>query len=721
MKSLFSLLIAVVLFMQPALTRADEGMWIPMLLEQLNEQQMRDMGMRLSAKDIYDINNSSMKDAIFLFGGGCTASAISAEGLILTNHHCGYGAIQRLSTIENDMLTDGFWAMSREEELPSPGLTVTRLVRMENVTSQVLAGVDDGMTEKARSEIIKKNSEEIVNQAKEGTHFTAFVRPFYYGNEYYLFVNEVFKDVRLVGAPPSSIGNFGGDTDNWMWPRHTGDFSLFRIYVDENNQPAEYAESNVPYKPAYVLPVSLKGVQEDDFTFVFGFPGRTEQYLPSYAIEMITQVQNPARIDLRRQKLDIYESFMNQDALVKLQYSNKHKGLSNAWKKWIGESNGIRKLKGIEYKQEYEAFLQRWAELSPETMKKYGGLLQQFETNYAQLSGLQLEVSYMLEAGIGIEIVRAARTLSSLETLAQDKETTDQEISAEVEKAKKSLETFYKDYHQPVDRAVFVAMLESYRRAIPKDKLPSVFDLIDKKHKGDINSYADYIFGKSMFAEKDKAMAFLDRFKQNHYKKILKDPGYLLADDLIRHYRENVLPDVSRINSENDSLMRLYMKAQLEFEPERLFYPDANSTLRVSYGNVKPYYPRDAVFYQQQTTIEGIMEKEDPNVEDYQVDDKLKQLYTTKDFGKYGMNGTMPVCFIATNHTTGGNSGSPAFNADGQLIGLNFDRVWEGTMSDLMFDPDQCRNIMLDMRYCLFIIDKYAGAGHLIEEMVVVE
>ncbi|MBE0637096.1 MAG: S46 family peptidase [Bacteroidales bacterium] len=721
MKNYFLRSMVTLFLLLPALSQADEGMWIPMLLEQLNEKQMQDMGMRLSAKDIYDINNGSMKDAIFLFGGGCTASAISADGLLLTNHHCGYGAIQRLSTIENDMLTNGFWAMNRQEELPSPGLTVTRLVRMENVTDQVLKGVSDGMTEKERSEIIKKNGEELVNQAKEGTHYTAFIRPFYYGNEYYLFVNEVFKDVRLVGAPPSGIGNFGGDTDNWMWPRHTGDFSLFRIYVNEKNEPAEYSPDNVPYKPHYVLPVSLKGIQEDDFTFVFGFPGRTEQYLPSYAIEMITQVQNPARIDLRRQKLDIYESFMSRDALVKLQYSNKHKGLSNAWKKWIGENNGIRKLNGIEKKEQHESAIQRWIESSQEKEKNYGSLLSHFKENYAQLTGLQLEMVYMQEAGLGIEIVRAARALSALENIARNKEATDEEVDAEVEKATTSLRTFYKDYHQPVDREVFIAMLASYREAVAKEKLPPVFDLIDQKFDGNIRQYADFVFEKSMFADQAKAMDFLEGFRKNQYKKLLKDPGYQLAGGLVKHYQEKIFPEVSRITNQNDSLMRLYMKAQLEFEPERRFYPDANSTLRVSYGNVKPYYPRDAVFYQKQTTIEGIIEKEDPNVEDYLVDDKLKQLYTTKDYGKYGLNGTLPVCFIATNHTTGGNSGSPAFNADGQLIGLNFDRVWEGTMSDLMFDPDQCRNIMLDMRYCLFIIDKYAGAGHLIEEMVVVE
>jgi len=721
MKQHFKLLAAILLILRPFLSTADEGMWIPMLLEKFNEKEMREMGMKITAKDIYDINNGSMKDAIFLFGGGCTASAISSEGLILTNHHCGYGAIQRLSTIENDMLTNGFWAMNRQDELYSPNLTVTRLVRMEDVTDRVLAGVEQNFSEIQRSEIIKKNVDEIVKQTTEGTHYEASIRPFFYGNQYYLFVNEVFKDVRLVGAPPSSIGNFGGDTDNWMWPRHTGDFSLFRIYVNQENKPADYSTENVPYKPMHVLPVSIKGVQEDDFTFVFGFPGRTEQYLPSCAIEMITTVQNPARIDLRRQKLDIYESFMRQDDLIKLQYANKQKGLANAWKKWIGENNGIRKLNGIQKKKDYEADLVKWINLSEERKKAYGSLLPQFNENYAKLSDLQIEVSFMIEAGMGIEIVRAARMMMDLETLAQKKDVSEEDFSKEKAKAKRSLETFYKDYSQPVDRRVFVAMLESYRKNVQPDKLPPVFDLMNKKFKGDVNLYADFVFSKSFFREKSTAVSFVDNFKPSQVKALEKDPGFELAKGMVDFYTSRIMPTLVKITNDNDSLMRLYMQAQMEFEPERRFYPDANSTLRVAYGNVKPYYPRDAVFYQFQTTMEGIIEKEDPKIEDYAVDAKLKSLYLSKDYGRYGLNNTMPVCFIATNHTTGGNSGSPVFNGDGQLIGLNFDRVWEGTMSDLMFDPDQCRNIMLDMRYTLFIIDKYAGAGHLIEEMVVVE
>lgn len=721
MKSIFNRLILLLLILFPFISFADEGMWIPMLLEKMNEKDMSRLGMRITASDIYDINNSSMKDAIFLFGGGCTASAISAEGLLLTNHHCGYGAIQRLSTIENDMLTNGFWAVGRQDELYCPGLTVTRLVKMEDVTAAALSGVTDDLTEEARAEIIEKNIKEIKDEATKDTHYEAVVKPFFYGNQYYLFVNEIFKDIRLVGAPPSSIGNFGGDSDNWMWPRHTGDFSLFRIYSNQNNQPAEYSEDNVPYKPLYVLPISIKGVEENDFTFVFGFPGRTEEYLPSYAIEMITQIQNPTRINLRRQKLDIYESFMTQDELVKLQYSNKQKGLANAWKKWIGENNGIQKLNGIDKKKEYELRFQQWIDQSAERKEKYGNILSKLKDTYEILGGLQLEFSYLLEAGLDIEIVKVARMTFGLKNLSEKEETTQDEIQKEIEKSKKQLLAFYKDYHQPIDRQIFISMLQNYRKAIETKKSPAVFDIIDKKFKGDISLYADYVFKKSMFANRTTAISFVENFKLSRLKRLIKDPGFQLANGLMDHYRNQLMPALSKTNSDKDSLMRLYMRAQMEFEPERRFYPDANSTLRVAYGSVKSFYPRDAVFYEKQTTIEGIMEKEDPKNEDYIVDGRLKTLYQTKDFGRYAHNGTLPICFIASNHTTGGNSGSPVFNGNGQLVGLNFDRVWEGTMSDLMFNPEQCRNIMLDMRYCLFLIDKYAGARHLLDEMIVIE
>ncbi len=718
MKFCFSLLIAVsLLLVKPFKSQADEGMWIPMLLEQLNEREMQEMGMRITASDIYDINNNSLKDAIFLFGGGCTSSVISDQGLLLTNHHCGYRTIQQHSTVENNLLSDGFWAASLDEELHNPGLTASRLVRMEEVTDIVLDGVDDEMSERQRASIIKKNSDKLTAEAKEGTHYDAFVRPFFQGNEFYLFITETFTDVRLVGAPPASIGGFGGDTDNWMWPRHTGDFALYRIYAGADNLPAGYSPENVPYRPKYTIPVSLDGITENDFTFVFGFPGTTRQYLPSYAIQMITGEINPAGIKLRGQKIDIYRSFMNDDEAVRLQYAAKLKGVSNAWKRWKGENNGIRKLNGIQRKQDYESAITEWIAASPERAGIYGGILPAFSENYAELSGFQLERTYMLEAGLGIEIVRAARSLTALNNLLEKENFTDDDLTAELEKARNALENFYKDYHRPLDREVFAAMLKAYRSGIDSHRLPPVFELIERRFNGDVDRYADWLFSRSMFANEVDALSFVENFRTRHAKRLRKDPAFELASGLLQHYRQEILPELSRINNKNDSLMRLYVRANMEFEPDRRFYPDANLTLRVSYGNVKPYYPRDAVFYQYQTTLTGVMEKDDPEMLDYKVEEKLKALYQAKDFGRYGEDDTMPVCFIGNNHTTGGNSGSPALNADGHLIGLNFDRVWEGTMSDLMFDPDQCRNIMVDIRYCLFIIDKFAGAERLIDEI----
>lgn len=699
---------------------ADEGMWIPMLLEKLNEAEMQRMGLRLTARDIYDINQSSIKDAIFQFGGGCTASAISADGLIITNHHCGYGAIQRLSTLENDLLTNGYWARNRKEELPCQGLSVSRLIRMEDVTSLVLEGVKPDMTEKKRSEIISANIRKITAEATKGTHYEAEIRPFFYGNEYYLFVNEVFKDIRLVGAPPSSIGNFGGDTDNWMWPRHTGDFALFRIYADNTNRPADYAPSNVPYRPNHVIPVSLQGIREGDFTFVFGYPGRTEQYIPSFAVQMITEVMNPLRIQLRRQKLDIYESFMRQDPQVKLQYANKQKGLANAWKKWIGENYGIRRFNGIERKQQYEARFSEWIHQNQELQQKYGDLLPSLEKAYQELALLQQEQICMAEAGFGIELVRAARMLIALESLTRSKNPDREKLQSELLKATESLSQFYKDYHQPLDYQVFITMLESYRKTLPPENLPPVFTELNRKFHGDPARYADYIYRRSMLASSEKMMQWLQNFTPAKAKILRKDPGYQFATMLTEYHSSCILPELRRINTQIDSLMRIYMRAMMEFEPERRFYPDANSTLRIAYGNVRSYYPRDAVYYHYQTTIGGIIEKEDPAVEDYHVDPKLKELYLMGDFGEYASNGTLPVCFIATNHTTGGNSGSPVLNGRGELIGLNFDRVWEGTMSDLIFDPDQCRNISLDIRFCLFVIDRVADARYLLDEMIIV-
>lgn len=711
-----------ILLLTIRLSLAGEGMWIPMLLEQLNEPEMKSMGMRISAEDIYSINKSSLKDAILLFGRGCTAEIISDQGLILTNHHCGYGQIQRHSTLEHDYLTTGFWAMDKSQELPNPGLSVTLLIRMEDVSKQVLEGVKAGMSEKERAEIIKTNTSRIEKAAMEGTSYNARIRPFYYGNEYYLFITQTFNDVRLVGAPPSNIGKFGGDTDNWMWPRHTGDFSMFRIYVNKNNEPADYSPDNVPYKPKSHLPVSLKGVEKNDFTFVFGYPGSTQEYLPSYAIGMITGTENPPAIRLREKRLAIFDRYMQQSDLVRIQYSNKYAGVANYWKKMIGENRGIRKLDAIEKKQALEKQFTEWANADNARKALYGGLLPSFEKAYNRLLPISETETYLIEAGLGIEVLRFAYGFSQLAQKSRDKTTSAEEISKLADQMKSNAEGYFKNYHMPADRDVFAALMADWVQHQEPSALP---DLIQKQAivwNNDFVAWAQDIYAKSLFTDESRLGKFLNSYKATKAKKIESDPMFQLAQSVYDYYFSKVQPESQQITMQLDSLQRIYMQALMEFQSNRRFYPDANSTLRVTYGVVDDYYPRDAVFYRHYTTLEGIMEKEDPAIYDYVVEPRLKELYNSKDYGRYAANdGSMRIAFIASNHTTGGNSGSPVLNADGQLVGVNFDRNWEGTMSDLMYDPDQCRNISLDIRYCLFIIDKFAGAGHLVDEMTIID
>ena len=722
MKKIISLTILSGLLFFANITNAGEGMWIPLLLEQLNEAEMQEMGMEISAEDIYSINHSSLKDAIVIFGRGCTAEIISDEGLLLTNHHCGFGSIQRHSSLEHDYLTDGFWAMEHSEELSNPGLTVTMLVRMEDVTLQVLEGVNDDMTEAKRDSIINDHIKKIKEEAVKDTHYQAKVKPFYYGNEYYLFVSETFKDIRLVGAPPSNIGKFGGDTDNWMWPRHTGDFSMFRIYVDSSNNPAEYSENNVPYKPKYHIPISLNGFEKGDFTFVFGYPGRTQEYLPSFAIKMITQVENPARINLREKRLEIMQKSINKSDLVRIQYASKYAGVSNYWKKMIGENRGIKKLDAINKKVEFENNFVKWADETPERNKKYGNLIPEFEKIYSELTPIKLAMDYLIEAGFGLEIVRYAGGYAKLIKASKDKEISKEDIASIVENLRSGAENHFKNYQLNIDKETLSELLKIYYNNLNKKYLPSIFNKIEEKFDADFDKYADYVFKKSFMTSEKKVDKFLDKYKARKYRKINKDPAYKLISNFREYYYNNLSQKVFILNAQLDSMQRIYMKAQMEMQTNKRFYPDANSTLRVHYGKIDDYYPRDAVHYKYYSTLSGILEKEDPEIYDYVVEEKLKELYQNKDYGKYGdSDGTMHVCFTATNHTTGGNSGSPVMNGEGQLIGINFDRNWEGTMSDLMYDPDQCRNISLDIRYCLFIIDKFAGASHLVDEMTIVK
>ena len=701
---------------------AKEGIWLPILLEQLNEMDMKNLGMRVSAEDIYSINHSSLKDAVVLFGGGCTGEIVSGQGLLLTNHHCGYSNIQKHSTLQLDYLTKGFWANNLAEELPNPGLSVTLLISMADVTSQVLSGVTATMRETLRDSITKVNIQAIENKAIAGTHYKAKVKPFYYGNEFYLFITETFTDIRLVGAPPSNIGKFGGDTDNWMWPRHTGDFSVFRIYVNKDNEPADYSADNVPYKPKSFLHISLRGVNKDDFTFVFGYPGTTQEYLPSFAVKMITQDENPVAVKLRQNRLQIIEAAMDADKLIRIQYSAKYFGVANYWKKMIGESRGIERLDAISKKEMEEQQFTSWANADPARKQQYGGLIAAFREDYAKLTPLSVASKYLTEGGLGVEIVRYAFSFDALLTMSKTKDSKPDDIAKAVEKLKNSATGFFKNYNADVDQKVFISLMSIWQKEPDPSFQPEILKTATKKYNGDFGKYAHYVFSKSIFASAGKVKSLLSCYKPSNYKSIEKDPAFQLAQSIFNFYYGKLQPGVSIIGTHLDSLQRIYMQGLREFYPERQFYPDANSTLRISYGKVAGYYPSDGVAYNYFTTLEGIIQKENPDVYDYIVEPKLKQLYADRDYGSYAdKDGTMHVAFIATNHTTGGNSGSPVLNADGQLVGINFDRVWEGTMSDLMYDPDQCRNISLDIRYCLFIIDKFAGARRLVDEMTLVE
>ena len=700
---------------------ADEGMWLPSLVSQ-RIADMQEKGFRLSAEDIYSVNQASLKDAVVLFGRGCTGELISPEGLLVTNHHCGYGQIQKHSSVEHDYLKDGFWAMSRAEELPNKGLTVSFLERMEDVTDAVLKGYEPSMPEEQRVEIVKNNSKAIIDEAvKEGKGLRATVEALYYGNQYFLFLYREYADVRLVGAPPSSIGKFGGDTDNWMWPRHTGDFSMFRVYADKDNNPAEYSEDNVPYRPKKYFRISTKGVQEGDFTFIYGFPGRTQEYIHSEGVRYIEETGDPHKIALRTLRLDIMNRHQAQSQKVRIQYSSKNASVSNAWKKWQGEVKGIRKMKTVQTKQEFEKAFSRWAEGG-----EFDGVVEKIGNIYKELEPFQFAADYYTETARTIEMANFAASFYS--AIKEDKE--NGTLSLDHKKISESLEAFYKDWYLPIDKESFVAVMAEFDSNVPENFKPDYFKAQMKKY-GSTESWADAMFSKSVFTDQDKVKALV---KEDMSQKALaklrktlkKDPAAEFALEFAAWYSKDVQPDIKRLNQDLQLAYRDYMRGQMVYcRTQRImksFYPDANLTLRVAYGHVKGYSPSDAVYYKPSSTIEGIMQKDNPEIFDYNIPQRLRDIYAAKDYGRWtDADGNVPVCFIATNHTTGGNSGSPVINADGDLIGLNFDRVWEGTMSDIVFDPEICRNIALDIRYVLFTIEKIGGASYLFDEMTFTE
>lgn len=701
------LIVVCLLFVQ-TLFGQQGGMWIPSLLEGMNESEMIQLGSKLSASDIYDVNNSSLKDAVIHFGGGCTGEIISDQGLILTNHHCGYGAIQSHSTVENDYLKNGFWAKTLNEELSNPGLFVTFIKRIDDVTLQVLEGVSQEMNASERQSKIDQNIDSISKSAEKEDWQEVRIRPMYDGNQYMLFVTETYNDIRMVGAPPSSIGKFGSDTDNWMWPRHTGDFSLFRIYADKNNRPAEYSSENVPFKPKHFLPVSLDGVAEDDFTLVFGFPGRTDEYLPAIAIEQLVNTLNPAKIEIREESLKIVDRYMRADEATKIQYASKYASTANYWKKWIGENQGLTQSKAIEQKRALEKSFQEKVKNNP----NYKDLLSNFERDYKAISEIALAQAYFGEVvNRNIELLRLNVMLYQFENkITKNPES----FIAEKERITNYLNSFYKNYNPKVDQEVFEKIMTIYQEKSPENYQTEFLKTAN------VPQLTQKIYTQSKLITKSGAMEMLEGDQTEVIKKMNNDPGYTFTKELAANYYQNIGPKYQNLMLDINDTQKIYMNALMETFPDKRFFPDANSSLRVTYGKVKGYTPKDAIYYEPVSYLEGVMEKYVPGDYEFDVPQKLIELYNSKDYGAYGVNGKMPVNFIGTNHTTGGNSGSPAIDAHGNLIGLNFDRVWEGTMSDYFYDPAICRNIMVDVRYILFVIDKYAGNQRLIKEMKLV-
>ncbi len=676
-------------------TAQQGGMWIPSLLQGMNEQEMKALGSKLNASDIYDINTSSLKDAIGHFNGGCTSEIISPKGLVLTNHHCGFSRIQSHSSLENDYIKDGFWAMSLEEELPNEGLYIEFIVRIEDVTSQVLDGVIEDMTERQKQAKIDSNSHAINNSATKESWQGSKIKAFFKGNQYFLFITERFEDIRLVGAPPVSIGKFGSDTDNWVWPRHTGDFSMFRIYADKNNRPAKYSKDNVPYTPKHFLPISLDGIEEGDFTLVFGFPGRTNEYLPAVAVEQITQKVNPSNIAIREATIKVMLKAMISDDKIRIQYASKQARIANAWKKWIGENQGIEKSHAIEKKKEFEVeFTKLLKEKGLEN--KYGHILPEFEKLYKEFESVNVKRSNFREV-----FTRNNELMLGMFRLYQ-MENSYKKGDAIFNRVKNStisrLKGNFKNYNATLDKDVFKAIMHFY-----------------------LSNVDASIYTKTNFTNLDDALEVLEGTPEEVIQKLNKDAAYSYAKPFFEEFYVSVEPKFQRINTQINVLQKEYMTALMEVMPNERYFPDANSTLRVTYGQVKGYAPKDGVYYNPHTYLDGIIEKYIPGDYEFDVPKKLQELYSSKNYGHYAdATGKVPVCFLGTNHTTGGNSGSPAIDAYGNLVGLNFDRVWEGTMSDMNYDPDICRNIMVDLRYVLFIVDKYAGATHLIEEMKLV-
>jgi len=714
MKRLTSILLGISLMFSIS-AKADEGMWLLPLIQKLNIGKMTELGLQLTAEDIYSVNKSSVKDAIVIFGGGCTGEIVSPQGLLLTNHHCGYGSIQSHSTVEHDYLTDGFWAMSKSEELATPGLSVTFLDYITDVTDRVLAKVNDGMSEADRAAAIREESGKIQNEIKTDAFHSARVIPYFGGNKYYLLVYTRYADVRLVGAPPSSVGKFGADTDNWMWPRQTGDFSVFRVYMSPDGKPANYSADNVPLKPKHYLPVSVKGVKEGDYSMILGYPGRTTRYMTSYEVEDVLKYLHPNRIKIRNAKQEIMLADMLAEPKVRIQYSSKYSGSTNYYKFSIGQAASLKRMKVADQKREIEDQFTKWIAQDPTLQKKYGEALPLIR-NAVESRAIFNSVSQYYQECFqgGSEIIGVAGQIggSLAGILANEKDQA--KVKESAARIKGNLDGFFKDYNKSTDEKITGAMFEMFGADIQDQYKPDVYaNLINKKFKGCGIEFAKKMFETSIFCDQAKLNAFLD----NPSMKVLeKDLAYIAATSINKKAGE-LRNELGKFNTDLAKGQRLWIDGLMAFQKERVFYPDANSTMRLTYGQVKSYDPMDAVHYKYFTTLDGVMQKEDPNNWEFVVPAKLKELYKAKDYGIYGEDGVMKIGFISNNDITGGNSGSPVLNAKGELIGLAFDGNWEAMSGDIAFEPDYQRTISVDVRYVLFIMDKYAGAKHLVDEM----
>ena len=720
MKKIVLSLLAVLFSLN--LVLANEGMWLPIQVATIHGK-MTDAGLQLSAEDIYSINQASLKDAIVRLGGGfCTAEIVSGEGLLLTNHHCAYDLIQNHSSVDKDYLSDGFWAMERSEELTNPGLTASILVRMEDVTEQVMQALE-GVDEAGKADAIRNISKQIVDAAKaEGTGYTADVKPIFYGNQFILSVYITYQDVRLVGAPPSSIGKFGGDTDNWMWPRHTGDFSMLRIYTGPDGLPAAYAAENVPLKPKKVLPISLKGIQEGDYAMVMGYPGSTNRYLTSANLASNLDNYNQAIIDMFGARMKAYKEDMDASKEIRIALASTYASGMNTYKYFIGQSLGLRKDGLVEKKAAYELQLQRWIKQDGERMKTYGALLANMDAEMQAYGPINRNYLYFLFAFVNQPYNRNSNQLGAMKALLNEKKVDKDKLAAETERLSKAVDGIFTEYFAATEEKVFAACLQVYYDKTAEADRPAFFNDLLAKTKGatvreKLNAIAADVYQNSILTSRERMEAFL---KKPSKKQLAKDPGMQLSADVMAHFTGVLMPANQAAGANLAANRKALMAAMLAFESEREFAPDANSTLRVTYGNVASYIPRDAVSYKHYTTSAGILQKEDPTNPEFEVPARLKELLVAEDFGDYGTDGVLYTCFLSGNDITGGNSGSPVINGNGELIGIAFDGNWESMTGDLMYNDAVQRTISVDIRYVLFIIDKFAGAGHLVKEMTIV-